>query len=99
MSVFSALVFVLKDEYTEEELELNTYLVNNCMELVLIDERCDRSRALVPMEIAYKRFCEKYCEKKPSKTQMAPGKIELEIEDDVRQTDRRDAEVYKGPSD
>lgn len=90
MSVFSALVFVLKDEYTEEELELNKYLAENCMELVLIDERCDKSRALVPMEIAYKRFCERYCTKKDGVAPLAPGKIGLEFEDDVRQTDSGD---------
>lgn len=89
MSVFGALVFVLKDEYTQEELELNKYLAENCMELVLIDERCDKSRALVPMEIAYKKFCETYCEKQAG-APFAPGKIGLEIEDDVRQTDSGD---------
>lgn len=97
MSVFSAKVFVLKDEYTPEELELNTFLAENCMDLVIIDERCERSCSMVPMEIEFNKFREKYCKK--IGMQQTPGKIILEFEDDVRQTDRRDAEVYKEPTD
>ena len=89
MSLMSARVLVLKDEYTDEELELNKFLVNNCMDLVIIDERCERSRAIVPTEIEWDRFYKKYTVKPKDEEQLVPEKINVEvIEDDVRQTDK-----------
>ena len=89
MSLLSARVLVLKDEYTDEELELNKFLVNNCMDLVIIDERCERSRAIVPTEIEWERFYKKYLVKPDEADNVMPEKISVEvIEDDVRQPDK-----------
>lgn len=89
MSLLSARVLVLKDEYTDEELELNKFLVNNCMDLVIIDERCERSRAIVPTEIEWERFYKKHLVKQDEADNVMPEKISVEvIEDDVRQPDK-----------
>lgn len=89
MSLLSARVLVLKDEYTDEELELNKFLVNNCMDLVIIDERCERSRAIVPTEIEWERFYKKHLVKHDEADNVMPEKISVEvIEDDVRQPDK-----------
>ena len=98
MSLFSAKCLILKDEYTDEEMELNKFLINNCMDLVFIDERSDNERALIPTEIAIERFVKQYG------TQIiksgAPTKIKVEkIDDDVRQTDTGDEQVHQGPAD
>lgn len=98
MSLFSAKCVILRDEYTDEELELNQFLINNCMDLVFIDERSDDARALVPTEIAIDRFVKQYTTNVVSHT--GPKKINVEkIDDDVRQPDIGDEQVHQGPSD
>lgn len=98
MSLFSAKCLILKDEYTDEEMELNKFLINNCMDLVFIDERSDNERALIPTEIAIDRFVKQYTTNVVSHT--GPKKINVEkIDDDVRQTDTGDEQVHQGPAD
>lgn len=98
MSLFSAKCVILRDEYTDEELELNKFLINNCMDLVFIDERSDDARALVPTEIAIDRFVKQHTTNVVSHT--GPKKINVEkIDDDVRQPDNGDEQVHQGPSD
>lgn len=98
MSLFSAKCVILRDEYTDEELELNKFLINNCMDLVFIDERSDDARALVPTEIAIDRFVKQYTINVVSHA--GPKKINVEkIDDDVRQPDNGDEQVHQGTSD
>ena len=89
MSLFSALVLILRDEYTEEEYELNKWLLTNCMDLVIADERSDKSRAMVPTEVALERFYNEAVNGQKYVKTFRPTKIGIEvIEDDVRQPDK-----------
>ena len=54
-------VVVLKDEYTEQEREFIKYMMENVPEFVIIDERDERNRMLVPLEYEARRLQEELC--------------------------------------
>lgn len=72
-------VVVLKDEYTEQERAFIKYMMENVPEFVIIDERDERNRMLVPLEYEAKRLQEELCPASVAEQSqpVMPGKIEI----------------------
>lgn len=72
-------VVVLKDEYTEQERAFIKYMMENVPEFVIIDERDERNRMLVPLEYEAKRLQEELCPASVTvqSQPVMPAKIEI----------------------
>lgn len=72
-------VVVFKDEYTEQERAFIKYMMENVPEFVIIDERDERNRMLVPLEYEAKRLQEELCPASVAvqSQPVMPGKIEI----------------------
>ena len=72
-------VVVLKDEYTEQERAFIKYMMENVPEFVIIDERDERNRMLVPLEYEAKRLQEELCPASEAvqSQPVMPAKIEI----------------------
>ena len=72
-------VVVLKDEYTEQEREFIKYMMENVPEFVIIDERDEGSRMIVPLEYEERRVQEELCPASETvqSQPVMPAKIEI----------------------
>ncbi len=72
-------VVILKDEYTEQERAFIKYMMENVPEFVIIDERDERNRMLVPLEYEAKRLHEELCPASVAvqSQPVMPAKIEI----------------------
>lgn len=83
MNIAESFYIVLKDEYTDKELERIKTIINTLSEFIVIDERSDWERAKVPIEAACKRLEEKLKDINGfSSRQFIPEKIKVITDDD-----------------